>query len=177
MQDKDLYIKFICSNLHIQNIFHTSKTIHKMKFFQISIVKSIYWLKKKDHNLIQCIPNCQKKSWKKIEGKNLNMLYIPIVPQIYTQLLHKGNYQGLVLAIFQTCLPLFSDEPVTVSKYFGQTQQFHVALIKLSSFSLGQVHLVLILYTESVIINKNTLIPKCNQIYSIFPTILKLIQK
>lgn len=75
MQDKDLYIKFICSNLHIQNIFHTSKTIHKMKFFQISIVKSIYWLKKKDHNLIQCIPNCQKKVGKKIEGKNLNVIH------------------------------------------------------------------------------------------------------
>lgn len=68
MQDKDLYIKFICSNLHIQNIFHTSKTIHKMKFFQISIVKSIYWLKKKIITWYNAFPIAKKKlekNWRK----------------------------------------------------------------------------------------------------------------
>lgn len=68
MQDKDLYIKFICSNLHLQNIFHTSKTIHKMKFFQISIVKSIYWLKKKIITWYNAFPIAKKKlekNWRK----------------------------------------------------------------------------------------------------------------
>lgn len=112
MQDKDLYIKFICSNLHIQYIFHTSKTIHKMKFFQISIVKIYIPVKKKDHNLILCIPNCQK-SWKKNRRKKFKYV-IHFHSSIDLHLVAtQGELLGTCLCNFLDLSPFISDEPVT----------------------------------------------------------------
>lgn len=113
-----------------------------------------------------------KKSWKKIEGKNLNMLYIP---------LHLVATQGELLG---TCPCNILDLSPFIFRWTSDCEQIFWSNTTISWCSDQALFFFPRLGTSGAnslywICNykKNTLIPKCNQIYSLFPTILKLIQK
>lgn len=164
---KSTYSKYIS---HFQN--HTQNEI----LSNINCKIYIPVKKKKDHNLTLCIPNCQK-SWKKNRRKKFKY-----VIHFHSSIdLHVVATQGELLG---TCLCNILDLSPFIFRWTSDCEQIFWSNTTISWCSDQALFFFPRLGTSGAnslywICNykKNTLIPKCNQIYSIFPTILKLIQK